>query len=96
MPSVLDEIRSAVAVLERAAEAFEPGVYDVAGAKELVDLTTRGERFLGSIRGRAARRVEPPTMRSLVTSSTITRPGRTRSGQWAKSSSASRSSGRAA
>jgi hypothetical protein len=54
----LEEVRAAVAVLERAAEEFEPGVYDVVGAKELVDLTTRGERFLGSIRGRAARRVE--------------------------------------
>jgi hypothetical protein len=58
MPSVLEAVRSAVAVLEQAAEEFEAGVYDVTGAKELVDLTTRGERFLGSIRGRAARRVE--------------------------------------
>jgi hypothetical protein len=58
MASDLEEMRSAVATLERLAERFEPGVCDVAGAKEFVGLATRAERFSCSIRGRAARRVE--------------------------------------
>ena len=58
MPSDLEELESAVATLERLAGRFEPGLYDLAGAKRFVDLTTRGERFLASIRGRSARWVE--------------------------------------
>src|SRR5262245_2049684 len=58
MASDLDEMESAIAVLERVAERFEPGVHDVAGAKRFVDLSARGKRFLASIEGRAARRVE--------------------------------------
>ncbi|HEY7105709.1 MAG TPA: HNH endonuclease signature motif containing protein [Acidimicrobiia bacterium] len=56
--SDLGAMRSLVAALERLSERFEPGVHDLAGSKELVDLAARGKQLLSSIEGRAARRVE--------------------------------------
>jgi hypothetical protein len=56
--SELDEMRSVVAALERLSDGFDPGVHDLAGSKEFVDLSARGRRLLASIGGRAARRVE--------------------------------------
>ena len=56
--SDLEELESAVAVLERLSGRFEPGVHDFTGNKRCVDLTVRGERYLASIRGRSARWME--------------------------------------
>jgi hypothetical protein len=58
MASDLQELESAVAVLERVAERFEPGVHDFTGHKRIVDATARGARFLASIQGRSARWME--------------------------------------
>jgi hypothetical protein len=55
---VLEKVRRAEALLAEAAAEYEPGVYDRAGSKELVDLGTRSGRFSASIVARAARRVE--------------------------------------
>jgi hypothetical protein len=55
---VFEEVRSAEAALSRAAAELDPGCLDVKGAKQLVDLATRCERFAVAIRGLAARRVE--------------------------------------
>jgi hypothetical protein len=56
--SVLEKVRQAEALLAEASAEYEPGVYDLEASKEFVDLSARGERYLVSIRGRAARRVE--------------------------------------
>jgi hypothetical protein len=56
--SIEAEVRSAVAVLERVVSEFEPGTFDVTGAKRLVDLFTRAERLAQAGRGLAARRVD--------------------------------------
>jgi Domain of unknown function (DUF222) len=56
--SMFDEVRSAVALLERAVGDLEPGTLDVSGAKQLVDLFTRCERLSVAGRGLAARRVQ--------------------------------------
>ena len=55
---VFEEVRSAVAVLERAVADLEPGTLDASGAKTLMDLFTRCERLAVAGRGLAARRVE--------------------------------------
>jgi Domain of unknown function (DUF222)/HNH endonuclease len=56
--SVFEKMRGAVALLEEVADELEPGTLDVAGAKRLVDLSTRCERLAMATRGRAARRVQ--------------------------------------
>jgi hypothetical protein len=56
--SVLEKVRRAEALLAEAAAEYEPGVYDLAGSKELVDRGTRCGRLSSSLVGRAARRVE--------------------------------------
>jgi hypothetical protein len=56
--SVFEEVRSAVALLERVVSELEPGTLDVTGAKQLVDLFTRCERLSVAGRGLAARRVQ--------------------------------------
>ena len=58
MASDLEELESAVAVLERFSDGFEPGVHDFTGHKRIVDLTARGGRYLASIQGRSARWME--------------------------------------
>jgi hypothetical protein len=58
MSSLMTEVRSAVASLERLIERFEPGALDVAGAKQATDLFTRGERLCVAARSRVARRVD--------------------------------------
>jgi hypothetical protein len=55
---VFEEVRSAVAALERCVDRLEPGTLDVSGAKKLVDLFTRCERLSVAGRGMAARRVQ--------------------------------------
>jgi hypothetical protein len=55
---VFDQVRSAVALLERVVGDLEPGTLDVSGAKQLVDLFTRCERLSVAGRGLAARRVQ--------------------------------------
>ena len=61
MASVFEDVRSAEAALSRAAEALEPGTLDVSGAKRLVDLATRCERFAVAMRALAAGRVAAAT-----------------------------------
>jgi hypothetical protein len=56
--SVFERVRSAEAILEGVVADLEPGTFDVAGAKKLVDLFTRCERLSLAGRGMAARRVE--------------------------------------
>jgi hypothetical protein len=51
-------LRSAAALLEEVVAELEPGTFDVAGAKRLVDVFTRCERLAVAGRGLAARRVE--------------------------------------
>jgi hypothetical protein len=58
MASDLEELKAAVAVLERVAGQFEPAVHDLTGNKRCVDLTVRADRYLASIRGRSARWIE--------------------------------------
>ena len=58
MAGVFEEVRSAVALLERVVADLEPGTLDASGAKKLVDLFTRCERLSVAGRGLAARRVE--------------------------------------
>jgi hypothetical protein len=58
MADDLQELASAVAVLERWSDRFEPGVHDLTGHERIVDLTARGGRFLASIQGRSARWME--------------------------------------
>ena len=53
MADDLEELESAVAVIERLADRFEPGVHDFTGHKRIVDLTARGDRGLAFIRGRS-------------------------------------------
>ena len=58
MASVFDELRSAMATLERVVERLEPGTLDVTGAKKLVNLFTRCERL--SVAGRGMGSVSGP------------------------------------
>jgi hypothetical protein len=55
---VSQKLRSAAALLEEVVAELEPGTFDVAGAKRLVDVFTRCERLAVAGRGLAARRVE--------------------------------------
>ncbi len=58
MASVFEKARSVRSLLAELGEELEPGVLDVSGAKELVDIYTQIERFAVSQRGRVACRVE--------------------------------------
>src|SRR5262245_62675973 len=58
MPSVLEDLRSAVALLKRVGERLEPGTMDVSQCKEAVDLFTQAERQAVASRGMVARRVD--------------------------------------
>src|SRR5262245_36441693 len=51
-------VRQAEALLAEAAAEYEPGLHDLAGSKEIVDIGTRCGRFSSSLVARAARRVE--------------------------------------
>jgi hypothetical protein len=56
--TLFDELETAVAALERLLDRFEPGTLDVAGAKRVTDLFTRGERLCVAGKLAAARRVD--------------------------------------
>ncbi len=58
MASVFEKARSVRSLLAELGEELEPGVLDVNGAKELVDIYTQIERFAVSQRGRVACRVD--------------------------------------
>ena len=58
MSGVLEEVRGAVAVLERVVAELEPGTFDARGARELVAAFAHGERFCGAGKALAARRAD--------------------------------------
>src|SRR5436190_8371332 len=58
MPSVLEQVGSAIAILDAAVTDLEAGVLDVSAAKQLTDLFTRAERLAVVGKLAAARRVD--------------------------------------